>query len=136
MAERLSPVCAPALLAEEPGLKTPGDLLRHTVLLSFSKDPFEWTSWSHAAGLDLAGAHKRLLHDYNIGLQAALEGQGVAMGRLVLIQEKLRDGSLVQVFEQVVSGDIGHYLVTAPGPRAAHVQAFMDWIVAAAAEDQ
>ncbi len=134
MAERLSPVCAPALLASEPGLKTPGDVLRHTVLLSFSKDPFEWTSWCHATGVDLASAHKRLLHDYNIVLQAAIEGQGVAMGRLVLIDEKLRAGSLVQVFEHVVSGDIGHYLVTAPGPRAPHVQAFMDWIIAAAAD--
>ncbi len=134
MAERLSPVCAPVLRDGAPGLKTPGDLLRHTVLLSFSKEPFEWTTWCHAAGIDLAGAPKRLLHDYNIVLQAALDGQGVAMGRLVLIQEKLREGSLVQAFAQVVSGDIGHYLVTAPGPRARQVQAFIDWIVAAADE--
>ncbi len=132
LAERLSPVCSPALCARGPALKQPSDLLAHTLLLSYSKEPFEWSAWSRAAGVDVSGAARSMLHDYNIVLQAALDGQGVAMGRQVLIQERLRAGDLIQPFAQCVAGDIGHYLVTAPGKRARHVQAFIDWICSAA----
>lgn len=132
LAERLSPVCSPELLARGPVLKQPSDLLGHTLLLSYSKEPFEWSAWSKAVGVDLAAAQKSMLHDYNIVLQAALDGQGVAMGRQVLIQDKLKAGSLVQPFAQFVAGDIGHYLITAPGQRSPPVQAFADWICRAA----
>lgn len=132
MAERISPVCSPELLARGPALDQPNDLLAHTLLLSYSKEPFEWTAWSRAAGVDLSGSVKSMLHDYNIVLQAALDGQGVAMGRQVLIERHLKAGRLVQPFADYVDGDIGHYLVTAPGKPARHVQAFIDWIEGAA----
>ena len=136
LAERLSPVCSPELLARGPALEQPIDLLKHTLLLSYSKEPFEWSAWSNAAGVDLTAAQKSMLHDYNIVLQAALDGQGVAMGRQVLIQDKLKTGRLVQPFAQFVAGDIGHYLVTAPGRRSPPVQSFVDWIFRAAQRDE
>lgn len=136
LAERLSPVCSPELLARGPALRQPIDLLGHSLLLSYSKEPFEWTAWSQAAGVDLSTAQKSMLHDYNIVLQAALDGQGVAMGRQVLIRDKLKAGSLVQPFSQFVAGNIGHYLVTAPGKLPRHVQCFADWICREATEDE
>ena len=58
-------------------LHRPQDLLRHTLLLSYSKDPFEWRLWSEKTGVDLAQARNLMLHDYNIVLQAAVDGRGL-----------------------------------------------------------
>lgn len=58
-------------------LHRPQDLLRHTLLLSYSRDPFERRLWSEKAGVDLAQARNFMLHNYNIVLQAAVDGRGL-----------------------------------------------------------
>jgi LysR family glycine cleavage system transcriptional activator len=80
LTEQTSPVCSPALLGpDEPPLQ-PCDLLRHDLLMSFSNEPFERHAWSEMAGVDLLQSRSVMLHDYNIVLQAAVDGQGIAMG--------------------------------------------------------
>lgn len=93
--ERLTPVLSPELAAHQP-LTGPGDLLGHTLLASHR--PTEWEAWSQHAALDLAAARRLQLTDYNIVLQAALDGQGVAMGRSLLVAEHLRRGTLIGPF--------------------------------------
>lgn len=129
MAEQLSPVLSPALLGSGTAIATPQDLLRHTLL--FAKKPVDWQVWSDAIGLDLAKARTIQLTDYNITLQAALDGQGIAIGRMLLIHDHLRTGRLVQPFpETITSIRTAHWLVTPKGSRIAPAtQAFMDWLV-------
>jgi len=90
--EHLLPVLSPELAARQP-LAKPDDILGHTLLISHR--PTEWEAWSRHAAIDLTSARRLQLTDYNIVLQAALSGQGVAMGRSLLIAEHIARGTLV-----------------------------------------
>ncbi|MBA8879896.1 transcriptional regulator GcvA [Phyllobacterium myrsinacearum] len=134
MAEQLSPVISPALLQSDKAIETPQDLLRHTLL--FAKKPVDWQIWADAVGLDLSPARTIQLTDYNITLQAALDGQGIAIGRMLLIRDHVRTGRLVQPFpETITSTRTSHWLVTPKKDGIAPaIQAFMDWLIAETAE--
>ncbi|HLY91022.1 MAG TPA: transcriptional regulator GcvA [Acetobacteraceae bacterium] len=135
MDEAVSPVASPALMARGPA-DAPGDLLGHELLFSYSPRLFEWESWSRAAGLDLGTARRSLLHDYNIVLQAALDGQGIAMGRRRLIRDELAAGRLVQPFALQIRGDIAWWLVLPRRKLGPAAQAFVDWLDEEAATDE
>jgi LysR family transcriptional regulator, glycine cleavage system transcriptional activator len=96
MTERLTPVLSPTLLRSGRPLREPADLLQHTLLLT--RNPFDWKLWAETTGLDFANAKTVQLVDYNVVLQAATEGQGVALGRAALVQDRLRSGVLVAPF--------------------------------------
>lgn len=129
LAEHISPVCSPAFLERAAGLRQPQDLLDHTLLFSFSKDPSEWRIWSERVGIDLAAARSLMLHDYNIVLQAAMDGQGIAMGRRTLIADHLRRGALVEPFKRLsVSEGIGYWIVTPDQPKP-QAKIFAQWLM-------
>ena len=111
MAERLTPVVSPTLLPADQGDWQVSDLYDQTLL--FSRNPAEWTIWSLAAGFDATRAPSIQLTDYNIVLQAAMDGQGVAMGRWLLVEDRLRAGTLIAPFSEVIQSDhAAHWLVT------------------------
>lgn len=129
MAEELSPVVSPSLLGDGSKFTGPQDLLHQTLLMA--KRPIDWEIWAEAVGLDYSKAHKIQLTDYNITLQAALEGHGVAIGRNLLISEHLRTGRLVQPFPEVVTSDRAAHWVVLPKDRSVawSTKAFFDWIM-------
>ena len=133
MTERLTPVASPALLRGAAADMEPRDLLNYPLL--FALHPYEWEVWAEAVGLDLAAARIIKLTDYNVVVQAALEGKGIAIGRLLLVADRLRSGALVQPCKKTVTSPrVAHWLVTAQraGPSDA-ARAVMDWLRAEAA---
>lgn len=112
MAEELSPVISPALLQSDKAITAPEDLLRHTLL--FARKPVDWQVWADAMGLDLAGARTIQLTDYNITLQAALDGQGIAIGRMLLIRDHVRTGRLMQPFARTITSTRTAYWLVTP----------------------
>src|SRR5690606_32682655 len=137
MPECLAPVCAPALLGRRRRFKSPGEILRYPLLVSHSRQPFEWDLWSQAQRVDLSSARTVHLHDYNIVIEAALAGQGIAMGRLRLIQPLLDAGALVQPAGQADCRDenTGWWLVLPRSALPAPAAAFCQWIQAQAARE-
>ena len=137
MSERLAVVCAPRLLAESGAPETPADLLRFPVLASHSNRPFEWAAWADRFGLDMRAARTIPLHDYNIVIEAAIAGQGIAMGRHRLIRPQLANGTLVHALPEATldAPGIGWWLVTPRGPVSAAASAFCAWLTAAASDD-
>jgi LysR family glycine cleavage system transcriptional activator len=125
--ERLLPVASPALLRHGPAVRVPGDLLGHT-LLQVSR-PYEWSLWADAMGVDLAGARMLQLTDYNIVLQAAVDGLGVAMGREFLVRGRVDAGMLAPACGAAVAVPLLGYWVCLPRsgvkPQA---RAFADWM--------
>jgi LysR family glycine cleavage system transcriptional activator len=112
--EEVIPVCSPALAAD-PGrpLREPADLRAHTLL--HQEDPraswLEWNLWLHAHGLhDLKPAGALHFSQYDQLVQAAVNGQGVALGRLPLLRRMLRDKQLVTPFRKSVVSACGYYL--------------------------
>jgi LysR family glycine cleavage system transcriptional activator len=127
MSEQLTPVLSPALAQRQP-LEVPSQLLGHTLLLT--KNPADWDIWSETMALDLSRAKSIQLTDYNIVLQAALDGQGVALGRRLLVEDRIRTGALVAPLATVVDSQrAGHWLVMPERRRLTPAaRTFADWI--------
>jgi len=133
--ERMLPVVAPSV-ANDPRtpLKQPGDLAKHVLL--HLDDPegrtpwLDWAAWltaNGAPGLKPAGSLRFTLYDQVI--QAAVGGQGVALGRLPLIAEFLRDGRLVAPFPKRYDSERGYVALVAPHATAREdVIAFVRWL--------
>jgi LysR family glycine cleavage system transcriptional activator len=90
------PLAAPALLARGAPLRTPADLLQRVLL----RTPIEpWAPWLRAAGLDpTEPATGPKLVDLGLTLEAAVQGQGIALARPSLARRWLEGGSLVAPF--------------------------------------
>ena len=133
--ERMMPVVSPKLVrrAATP-LASPTDLAHHVLL--HLDDPegrtpwLEWNIWLAAngqPGLKPAGALRFKLYDQVI--QAAVAGQGVALGRVPLIAEHLRDRRLIAPFAKRYDSARGYYAVVAPhATERADVIAFVAWL--------
>ncbi|MCE4053383.1 LysR substrate-binding domain-containing protein [Pseudomonas sp. Au-Pse12] len=123
LAEQLSPVCSPEFKARA--------LANGTLLMARSHRPFEWDDWSRQNRLDLGTHPSVMLHDYNIVVEAAVAGQGIAMGRRQLIRRHLAQGSLVDAFDlpSLRSPDIGYWLVTAEGAANPSAECFARWLM-------
>lgn len=94
--DRVLPMAAPSLLARLPPLHEPADLA-HAPLLRTPIEP--WAPWFRAAGLPWPEPEGSVsLVDLGLTLEAAVLGQGVALGRPTLAQHWLAAGSLVMPF--------------------------------------
>lgn len=141
MTEEVFPVCSPALARGQPGLRRLDDLCHHTLLHDVDAGPRQpwigWDVWLREAGLiEIEAMRGPRFTDSGVMIQAAIAGQGVMLGRSVLVREHLRAGALVQPFERVRRADFAYYLVA---PEAAavlpKVAAFFDWALSEAAND-
>jgi len=141
--ERMMPVASPKLIRRRgTPLARPGDLARHVLL--HLDDPegrvpwLDWASWlasNGAPGLKPAGALRFTLYDQVV--QAAVGGQGVALGRIPMIAAHLRDGRLVAPFAKRYDSARGYFAIVAPraGERA-DVAAFVRWLQDEAARER
>jgi len=134
MAEQIFPVCSPDLPRGDRPLRTPEDLAHHTLLhTTVSRE--DWQLWLTAAGLPASIATRRgMTFDQGfMAIQAAMEGLGVALGRLHLVEADIAAGRLVAPFDMVLPQDAGYYVVspetTADAPKIAR---FRDWLIASA----
>jgi LysR family glycine cleavage system transcriptional activator len=128
--ERLTPVCAPALLG---GLHTPADL-QQQVLLHPTRDERDWALWLKAANTRLSNlAQGHHFETLDLAMTVASQGSGVAIGDSALIGEDLKAGRLATPFELRVSTGMGYYLVYPPGTEpSAGLEQLMDWLVSQA----
>lgn len=132
--ETLFPVCAPALLANGPPLRTPADLARHTLLIDDVTDvggnPPTWEFWARESGIALPRpARQRRFGQSNMVVQAAERGMGVALGRSPLVDEALARGTLVRPFEGVIASQFSYWLVCPVAALAIpRIKAFRDWV--------
>jgi DNA-binding transcriptional LysR family regulator len=138
--ESILPVCSPALAADPARpLREPADLRAHVLLhMDDARASWvEWNIWLHAHGLrDLQPAGSLQFNQYDQLVQAAVNGQGVALGRLPLLRRLLRDKTLVTPFKKSVVSSRGYFVLRsarAAGKR--DVKAFEAWLQAEAKKD-
>ena len=130
------PVAAPGYLADHLPIKRPADLAGHT-LLNLDGTPHaveDWGWWLAGVGAPPAAAGDMLGFDsYANVIQAAVAGQGLALGYRGIIDLLLADGTLVRPLKTALSRGQAVYLVV---PRTAtptpNVKAFCDWVLAEA----
>ncbi len=124
--EYLLPVASPAFVEAHPGLHSPSALDGSQWLHDARPWPdapadAEWQHWLAATGQVAAPGPGRHFNMAQLAIEAALAGQGVAMGRLALVLEHLQDGRLVPVFGPAVRSPAAYRLVhlAQPQPRVA-----------------
>ena len=143
MTEELFPVCSPALLGGPHPLRRPEDLVHHTLLhddLSFRNGAVDWHIWLRTVGADAvvdAGRGPFFGHSCLV-IQAAIDGQGMALGREVLVADALADGRLVRPFEAVgLPLDYAYYIAHPEGAlQRPAVAAFSAWLLEEARTSQ
>jgi DNA-binding transcriptional LysR family regulator len=129
--EKVLPVASKKVAAR--AFKNPQALLKE-VLLEFDERALPWLRWSEwlaACGLSDAKPKAYLqLNQYDQVIQAAIEGHGVALGRLALLLPMLKDGRLVALADSGLgNSDYAYWLIAAsPSPRS-EVQEFRNWII-------
>ncbi|HLO75967.1 MAG TPA: transcriptional regulator GcvA [Magnetospirillum sp.] len=124
--ESLVPVCSPALAAH---IAAPSDLKGKTLLrvVNVSED---WESWAAQAGVDDIDFQGALCMDtYQMALEAAAQGLGVAIGRLPLVAADIASGRLVAVLGPPKPCETAHWLVAGRESLVRpEVAAFRNWI--------
>jgi LysR family glycine cleavage system transcriptional activator len=136
------PVCSPALLASGPPLKEPRDLFNHTLAhIEWSRQGVTWPNWSmwmHAAGVDDFDDSRTLVFGSSTDtIQAALDGNAVALADFAMVANDLSQGRLVRPFELgiKVAPEFAYFLVY---PEAVkddeRVVAFREWLIEEAAK--
>lgn len=119
-------VASPALAGGLP--QAPADLAGQ-VLLRGEGEP--WQPWFALAGLDWPEPSQGLVfNDSGMVVQAAVDGQGIALTRRSLVQDELASGRLVQLFGLTLPFPWSYWLVTlAPPPHRPVLQQFIDWLI-------
>ena len=132
----LFPVCSPSLQSERPlPLRTLDDLEHHALLHMEGAGGFlDWGTWLAAHGFaELKPAASIRFDTYEQMIQAALSGQGVAMGIGRLVAGLLDSGRLIAPFSKSIAGPHSYCVIrSATTGSKPHVQAFVDWLVAEA----
>ena len=135
--EEILPVCSPALLKDRSRpLKSVADL-KHQVLLHFDDSDrsvpwLAWGVWLESAGLpDLRPAGSLRFSHYDQVVNAAIGGQGVALGRRPLVRQFIESGALVVPFALGSVTDRAYFIVrTAATAARSEVNDFVDWLIA------
>ncbi len=124
--EIVFPVCSPRYANGKLPAR-PADLARHLLLRSDSEF---WKPWFEAAGLDWPEPSRGpMFNDSSHMLQAAAEGQGIALARSSLIGNDLHNGVLVGLFDVVMPAARKYFLVYPPRLAGApKLSAFREWL--------
>ncbi len=131
----LFPVCSPELISGTHAIRTPQDLKYHTLLhvewKSLSESAPVWDSWLRAAGVyGVSAEHGPRFTNETMGVQAALEGQGVLLASAALVSNDLAKGNLVRPFGSMQEAVNFTYFLVYSRQRTddPRVVAFCDWI--------
>lgn len=131
--ENVSPACSPALLEGPHPLHTPADLKHHTLI----HDQFhiDWATWLRTAGVTDVDPHRGpSFYSSEHAVQAAVQGEGVVLGRSGLIGDDLAAGRLVHPFDVSMPSGLAYYIAYPPRSlQSPKVMAFRDWLLAEAA---
>lgn len=133
--ERIFPVCSPTLLEGKHPLKRPSDLQYHTLLHDETVKGTGalpcWQTWLAAAGVDSVAANRGLRFNNSVlAIDAAINGQGVALSCGFVVADDLAAGRLVRPFDTPCNLEHNYYVVYARSRAGGKVEKFYQWLVA------
>lgn len=131
------PVCSPLLLKNAP-IAEPADLANHQLIHDASMDSTgsfpTWRSWLRKSGAKDVDSDRGLrINDSAAAIQAAIAGNGVALGRTTLVERDLADGRLVRLFDYAEPCELAYFVVfQEKDSNAPQVVAFKEWVISEA----
>ena len=128
---RLCLVCSPALLRDGPPIRAVTDLAPYPLLELYTAAE-DWTVWLAGVGApDMKRRPAAKFDSYLLALEAAADGQGIAVVPRFLAAADLRAGRLVQPIDIDVRQPGGWYLVCrAERINEPRIVRFRDWLKA------
>jgi LysR family glycine cleavage system transcriptional activator len=129
--ETVTPVCSPGYLAQSGGQPTPAALMNCTLLHEVPLTA-NWAEWLARAGVeDVRSLRGPTFSHGSMVIEAAIRGEGVALGRSVLVAEDLASGSLVAPFRTIqLPVGRGYDLVSRTGNREhPKVRVIREWLL-------
>lgn len=131
------PVCSPKLL-QDLGLQADtADLLRLPLIASDIVNPtwLTWRTWAQGIGLGPAlgkasDLSRLRFNHYTDTIQAAVNGEGMALGWATLLSGHLAEGRLVKLGTYALSMDERHHVLIPAGREVSKTtKIFLDWMV-------
>jgi LysR family glycine cleavage system transcriptional activator len=133
-AERLFPVCSPRLVSGRNRITKASDLLKFPLLRL--DDWKTWARWFEAAGVTAPTIQGPVLNRASMLIDAAVDGQGVALARTALAACDLINGRLIRPIDVSLRMANTYWIVC---PKATSgvpkIATFRSWLLAEAAED-
>jgi len=132
--EQLFAICSPKLLTGRR-LAKPADVLKFPLIHLDSRA--DWTKWLRVVGIgDDNVRHGPVLNRASMVIDAAINGQGIALARTTLAAFDLINGRLVRPFAEALRLSKTYWIVC---PKATSnvpkIVTFRDWLLAEAAQD-
>ena len=135
MDNEIFPVCSPGYRPSAP-LGRPADLLSEVLLhlVEYDRNWVTWDAWLKSFGVEGTPRRRGLTFDnYLVLIQAALDGQGIALGGGRLAEDFIARGTLIRPIAATLGSDRGFYLIwPSEGELSPPAQLFRDWIIAEA----
>jgi LysR family transcriptional regulator, glycine cleavage system transcriptional activator len=132
--ERLFPVCSPKLVGGRRPIMKASDLLRFPLLRL--SDWTTWSQWFDAAGVSNPVMRGPVLNQASMLIDAAIDGQGIALARTALAAWDLLNARLVIPINVFLRMQKTYWIVcpkaTSSSPK---IKTFRAWLLAEVAED-
>ncbi|MCB8880044.1 LysR family transcriptional regulator [Acidisoma cellulosilytica] len=135
--EEVVPVCSPAFLTRHRRPDGSFDWTRLPLLELDAPEPdrwMAWTEWLSASGLPPRPARAPVLHlnTYPLAVEAAMLGQGAALGWQPLLARHLAAGSLVAMSEKALKTERAYrLLISRQAAEKPAVAGFRRWLLSA-----
>jgi putative choline sulfate-utilization transcription factor len=111
--EAVFPVCSPRYIEAAPSLESAADLVHHRLLhVRGSKQSWlDWRALLKALKVNSVNSIGSSYNNYTLAIQAALAGQGLAIGWKHIVDDFLDKGWLVKPLDIEVTTAFGYYSV-------------------------
>lgn len=126
--EVVLPVCSPEYLHRMGAIGEPADVSQHT-LIHLTTTTMSWEEYGARTGLDCRRPGNSLsFSDSALVLQAALLGQGIALGWVSAVSGALRESLLVPASSRLIRTGKEYRLVAKPGSIREEVRRVLEWL--------
>ena len=132
--ERLFPICSPRLVAGRKRITKAADLLKFPLLRL--EDAKNWTRLFEAAGVKASVGPGPVLNRASMLIDAAIDGQGIALARTALAAWDIIHGRLVRPVDVSLTMANTYWIVCPKATaRTPKIAAFRQWLLAEAEDD-
>lgn len=132
--EEVFPVCSPAYLEQFNRKSGDENIFSKTLLYldASQKDWITWTEWFSTVGYPVINPQSKVnINNYAMLLQAAINGQGIALAWGSLVDDYLKSGLLVRPVEKVLRTSENFYMLEPLGRNntSLSVNKFREWLL-------
>ena len=121
-------IASPAFIERFGRPNHPVDLVNMPLI--HQRDTSSWTDWFAAMDVAFVKPLKGpIFEDANAVMRGAVEGQGVTLGWMPLIEHEIETGRVIQLFDQSVAWKKQYYVnVASRGMRNSAAQSVVEWL--------